>query len=83
MKGETLRAPEGLLRIDSETQHSYKTPRLGQLGADGQFEIVWTAARPEAPQPFPHSRTREAWQALLNELHDRWHGQWSAPRETR
>jgi urea transport system substrate-binding protein len=83
MKGQSFQAPEGLLRIDPATQHAYKTPRVGQIRPDGQFEIVWTGARPEAPQPFPPSRPPSAWETLLKDLQQRWHGQWSAPREVR
>lgn len=74
-------APEGEVRLDPVTQHTFKTPRIGRILAGGQFEIVWTATRPEAPVPFPRSRTVEQWRTFLDELHANWGGQWSAPVE--
>jgi urea transport system substrate-binding protein len=74
-------APEGEVRIDPATQHTFKTPRIGRILPDGQFEIVWTATKPEAPRPFPRTRTAEKWQAFLHDLYTGWNGQWSAPSD--
>ncbi|HEY8506517.1 MAG TPA: transporter substrate-binding protein, partial [Gemmataceae bacterium] len=35
-------APGGEVRIDPDTQHCYRTPRIGRIRADGGFEVVWT-----------------------------------------
>jgi urea transport system substrate-binding protein len=83
LHGQRLQAPEGEVRIDPVTQHTYKTPRIGQMQPDGQFEIVWTGAKPEAPEPFPKTRSRDAWKALLDDLQKRWNGDWSAPTNGR
>src|SRR5690606_5693485 len=53
MQSQRLKAPEGDVRIDPGTQHTFKTPRIGRIRDDGSFEIVWTADKPEPPQPFP------------------------------
>ena len=81
MLGQKIAAPEGLVTIDPATQYAFKTPRVGVVDADGQFEVVWQAVRPEAPQPFPPSRSHEEWAAFLENLHTQWHGHWSAPIE--
>lgn len=81
MRNRQMTAPEGAVRLDPVTQHTFKTPRIGRILASGQFEIVWTATRPEAPLPFPRSRSTEKWQAFLQDLHSGWNGQWSAPVE--
>jgi urea transport system substrate-binding protein len=72
-------APEGEVRIDPSTQHAFKTPRIGKITADGQFEMVWTAAKPEPPQPYPPTRTAEEWKAFLNDLYKGWGNRWTAP----
>ncbi len=81
MRNRRLTAPEGEVRIDPATQHAFKTPRIGKIMPSGQFEIVWTAAKPEAPQPYPSSRTAEQWRVFLNDLHTGWGNQWAAPAE--
>ena len=48
---------------------------------EGQFEIVWTAVKPEAPVPYPASRTVEEWTAFLQALYTGWNQSWSAPQE--
>jgi len=79
MLNQHLLAPEGEVWIDPATRHTFKTPRIGQVNARGQFEVVWTAVKPEAPQPFPPTRTVEQWHALLQELYDGWGQHWYAP----
>lgn len=72
-------APSGQTRIDPDTQHSYKTPRVGQIRSDGQFDIVWSATAPVRPLPYPTTRTAAEWKAFLYDLNTGWGGQWSAP----
>lgn len=72
-------APSGNTRIDPDTQHCYKTPRVGQIRADGQFNIVWQASAPVAPMPYPTTRTAAEWKAFLHDLNAGWAGKWSAP----
>ncbi len=79
MRNQRLRAPEGDVRIDAATQHTFKTPRIGRVQNDGQFEIVWTAAKPQQPIPYPASRTTEQWRAYLHDLYTGWGDQWAAP----
>jgi len=81
MRNQRYTAPEGHVRIDPATQHTYKTPRIGQVKPDGQFEIVWTAIKPVAPVPYPPTRTTEQWKALLHDLYSGWNNEWAAPAE--
>lgn len=61
-------APQGMIAIDPYTRHVWKTPRVGRIRHDGQFDIVWEADRPVKPAPFPEYRTREDWLRLLHAL---------------
>ncbi|QQK81161.1 urea ABC transporter substrate-binding protein [Salicibibacter cibi] len=45
-------APNGPVTIDGETQHMYKTVRIGEIQEDGQFEEVWDSGEPVRPDPF-------------------------------
>jgi urea transport system substrate-binding protein len=79
MLGQRINAPSGKVRIDSATQHIFKTPRIGRIHSDGQFSIVWSAVEPEEPMPYAPSRSAESWRAFLSDLYREWGGNWSAP----
>ena len=79
MRNERLLAAEGEVRVDAASQHLFKTPRIGRIRSDGQFDIVWTADTPIAPRPYPKSRTSAEWHALLSDLYNGWGERWSAP----
>jgi urea transport system substrate-binding protein len=83
MRNQRLYGPGGYVRIDPATQHTFKTPRIGKIRADGQFEVVWTAAEPVHPTPFPRSRTTAEWKAFLHDLYTGWGEQWAAPIDVR
>lgn len=71
--------PAGEVAFDPATQHAYKIPRIGKARSDGQFDIVWEAPQPVAPQPFPESRSVEDWQKALAGLSAQWQGGWAPP----
>ncbi|BAN34071.1 extracellular ligand-binding receptor [Sulfuricella denitrificans skB26] len=62
---QTLNAPEGMVAIDPDTRHLWKTPRIGKVRPDGQFDIVWDAGQALEPAPFPSYRFRDEWLQLL------------------
>jgi urea transport system substrate-binding protein len=76
-----MTSPGGYVRIDPTTQHTFKTPRIGRIEPNGQFEVVWTAVNPEPPMPYPPSRTAQQWRAFLHDLYLGWDNRWSAPIE--
>ncbi|MGF9714859.1 urea ABC transporter substrate-binding protein [Paenibacillus naphthalenovorans] len=51
-KGLEFNAPGGKVKIDGDNQHVYKTVRIGQIQADGQFKEVWNSGQPVKPDPF-------------------------------
>lgn len=79
--GQKLTAPQGPVRIEPDNFHTDKTPRIGRIKPDGQFELVWTDLKPEIPEPFPATRSKEAWQDFLKQLYINWGNHWSAPVE--
>jgi urea transport system substrate-binding protein len=76
---QTFAAPEGLVSIDSENQHTWKMVSVGRIKSDGQFEIVWTSARPVRPVPFPIYKTRAEWERFLDDLYAGWGNSWANP----
>lgn len=61
--GIEFNAPSGLVKIDGETQHIYKTVRIGQVQEDGQFKEVWNSG--EAVKPDPYLKTYD-WASSLS-----------------
>jgi urea transport system substrate-binding protein len=76
---QRMQGPDGEVRIDPDTQYCFRTPRIGQIQTDREFKVVWTAAEPAAPEPYPNTRTAEAWRAYLHDLYTGWGNRWAAP----
>ena len=76
---QSLVAPEGNVRIDATTGHTWKKARIGTVSAEADFDIVWSSQKPIAPQPFPASRSRDEWEQFLGKLYSNWGGRWAAP----
>jgi len=81
MLGQSFNAPEGIVSVDPATRHTWRSFSMGRVRDDGQIEIVWTSAKPIRPIPYPTSRTRDAWDAFLADLHAQWGGSWANPVE--
>lgn len=70
-------SPGGVVYIDSQNQHTWKTVRIGQIAGNGQFTIKWSSERPIPPTPYPIFRSKEAWQIYLNNLYQEWGYNWA------
>ncbi len=79
LKNQSLNAPEGIVYIDGETQHTWKSVRIGKIQEGGQFEVVWNSGKPIRPIPYPLYRTRNEWDKFLQGLYTRWGGSWANP----
>jgi urea transport system substrate-binding protein len=76
---QSFAAPEGIVYIDEENQHTWKTVRIGKINADGQFDIVWSSEKPVRPVPYPLYRSQSEWDLFLNDLYTGWGNQWANP----
>ena len=76
IKGRSLEAPEGTVRVDPATCYVRRVMRIGRIGADGQFEILSNTGRAYPPEPFPSTRPREEWERFLRELYTSWGNRW-------
>ena len=79
MLDQSFAAPEGIVYIDPETQHTWKTVRVGRIRPNGQFTIVWASDHPIRPLPFPSYRSPLEWENFLNQLYRMWDNRWAAP----
>jgi urea transport system substrate-binding protein len=75
---QRLQGPGGEVRIDPDSQYCFRTPRIGRIQAEGDFKVVWTAPAPVRPEPYPNTRTAEAWRAFLHDLYTGWGNRWAA-----
>jgi urea transport system substrate-binding protein len=79
MPGQRFDSPQGPVAIDPATLHTVQVGRVGRIDDQGRFQEVFLSPHPILPEPFPASRSREAWLQLLNQLHQRWGGRWEYP----
>ncbi len=77
VKGMSIEAPQGTCQICPDTLHTVQTARVGKIDEMGRLVQVHHSERPIQPEPFPSSRSRDDWNALLDRLHKRWNGRWS------
>ena len=68
LANQSLNAPHGVVSVEAETQHLWKTVRIGQVRADGQFEVVWSSESPIRPSPFPTYHKKQEWLKRVREL---------------
>jgi urea transport system substrate-binding protein len=53
MGGQTFAAPSGFtLKMDEKNHHLHKPVLIGEIGADGQFSVVWKTPAPVRAQPW-------------------------------
>ncbi|MFB9279417.1 urea ABC transporter substrate-binding protein [Cohnella cellulosilytica] len=50
--GIEFNAPEGKVTVDGETQHIYKTVRIGEIQSDGMIAELWNSGSPVKPDPY-------------------------------
>jgi urea transport system substrate-binding protein len=48
----TFAAPEGMIKVDPENQHTYKYVRIGQINAAGLIDEVYSSPEAVKPDPF-------------------------------
>ena len=53
MAGQTFKAPSGFtLTMDAKNHHLHKPVMIGEIRADGQFNVVWKTKAPVKAQPW-------------------------------
>lgn len=64
----SLNGPSGIVALDAATRHLWRRVYVGRARADGQFDAVEISESPVRPVPFPASRSRAEWRALVDLL---------------
>jgi urea transport system substrate-binding protein len=53
MAGQTFKSPSGFtLTMDKTNHHLHKPVMIGEITADGQFNVVWKTKGPIRAQPW-------------------------------
>jgi urea transport system substrate-binding protein len=53
MAGQTFKAPSGIIsKMDEKNHHLHKAVFIGEIKADGQFNVVWQTKGPIKAQPW-------------------------------
>jgi urea transport system substrate-binding protein len=79
LAGQSYPAPGGIVSIDPDSHHTWKTVRVGRIRDDGEFDILWTSQNPVRPVPFPDSKSRSQWETFLADLFQGWGESWANP----
>jgi urea transport system substrate-binding protein len=79
VRGLEIDTPQGSFLIDPNSQHTTQIARVARLDESGQLQEVYLSPQAISPEPFPASRSRAEWTALVEGLHKRWGGRWSNP----
>jgi urea transport system substrate-binding protein len=91
LRGLSVEAPEGPIRIDPDNLHAWRTARVGRVvladpdGLKGRgpalhFDVVSSSEGPLKPVVFPPWRTRQQWDAFLKKLYTGWGNAWEVQR---
>jgi urea transport system substrate-binding protein len=66
MAGQSFKAPSGyMLTMDATNHHLHKPVMIGEIKADGQFNVVWKSKEPIRAQPWsPYIKGNEGKQKL-------------------
>ncbi|AMV37851.1 urea ABC transporter substrate-binding protein [Planctomyces sp. SH-PL62] len=62
---QSLEGAQGVVSIDHDLLHVWRSFHLGRIRRDGQFDVVWSLPRPIRPEAYPVFRSRADWEAAL------------------
>jgi urea transport system substrate-binding protein len=79
IKTQSLQAPEGMVYIDTDNNHTWKTVRIGRITDEGQFDIIWNSEKPVRPVSYPVYRSKTQWEEFLQDLYEGWGQNWANP----
>lgn len=77
IKGQGMQAPEGIVYIDYDNNHTWKTVRIGKIEKNKQISRIWSSEKAICPIPYPLFSDYN-WEGLLTRLYKNWNNKWSA-----
>jgi urea transport system substrate-binding protein len=79
LRHQQYEGPEGLVRIDPDTQYGVRSTLIGRAVGNRAFKVVFASPEPVMPEPYPPTRTRAQWEAFLQGLYRDWGNHWEGP----
>jgi len=76
---QTFDAPEGIIAIDPDTHHAWRSMRIAQVNAKQGFDVVWASEHPIHPEPYPFHILPSDARRMLQALYNHWNHAWAAP----
>lgn len=77
LKNQVYGAPEGIVYIDDQSQHTWKMVRVGKIKVGGSVDVVWRSYQPIKPLPYPtFYREVASWDKFMSDLYTSWGGRW-------
>jgi branched-chain amino acid transport system substrate-binding protein len=70
LPGLDFDAPQGLVRIDEQNNHTYLHPRIGRCNSMGQFDVLASALELVRADPFVVAHTAPRWTGPLHFLRE-------------
>ena len=61
LRDAELDAPQGRVRIDSETNHTWLWPRIARIDRQGRFQVVWNPGVRIKPDPYCVVQSLDDW----------------------
>lgn len=79
LQGQQFEAPGSLVRIEPSNNHTWKMFRIGKITGPARIDVIFSSDSLLPPEPFPATRTRAEWEALLKFLYKQWDDSWVNP----
>lgn len=85
----TYLAPQGMVKVDKDNNHTWQVVRVGKVQESGEFEIVWESQNPIKPEPYPSDwfitdffkenvrKTRQDWDNMVLGFYTAWGNKWT------
>ena len=77
IKDDVYNAPEGMIYLDSSTQHTWKFMRIGKIRGNSNYDVLWSSDQAVEPIPYPMTRDKKDWDVFLNELYEGYGKKWA------
>lgn len=64
---QQINAPQGLVWVDKQNNHSHLTSRIAEIDTHGSFQVKWQSPKPIPPDPYVVVHNLDDWPASMGE----------------
>jgi len=73
---QSYAAPEGVVSMSLDNQHTWRRMRIGKVNGKRQFDVVWQSQNLFRPNIYPLKILRSDAQEMKGGLHKQWNKRW-------